>query len=185
MSGSWPMPFLCIPRRAMHGLVSMRSLPSCRCRSPVWPQRLCPDFLPPSCRRSPRTKKVWSEPSSASLRAFGCGAVCLPARPAHRGRDWRGPEVKGTHIMAKIGSFKKVSGELRGQIVTLSVQAKSVRIVTDEQASGNAPSHRVYVGDTAGGAAWSKRTSADRHCISVKPDDPRFVAHHFTHLFAG
>src|SRR3546814_9278987 len=61
--------------------------------------------------------------------------------------------------MAKIGSFKKVSGELRGQIVTLSVQAKSVRIVTDEQASGNAPSHRVYVGDTEVGAAWSKRTS--------------------------
>ena len=42
--------------------------------------------------------------------------------------------------MAKIGSFKKVSGELRGQITTLTLQAQSVRIVADEQASGNAPS---------------------------------------------
>src|SRR3546814_10505348 len=87
--------------------------------------------------------------------------------------------------MAKIGSFKKVSGELRGQIVTLSVQAKSVRIVTDEQASGNAPSHRVYVGDTEVGAAWSKRTSDDRPYLSVKLDDPSFVAPIFAQLFAG
>ena len=50
--------------------------------------------------------------------------------------------------MAKIGSFKKVSGELRGQITTLTLQAQSVRIVADEQASGNAPSHRVYIGDS-------------------------------------
>ncbi len=87
--------------------------------------------------------------------------------------------------MAKIGSFKKVSGELRGQIVTLSVQAKSVRIVADEQASGNAPSHRVYVGDAEVGAAWSKRTSDDRSYLSVKLDDPSFVAPIFAQLFSG
>ena len=34
--------------------------------------------------------------------------------------------------MAKIGNFKMVSGELRGQIVTLALQAKSVRIVAEE-----------------------------------------------------
>jgi uncharacterized protein (DUF736 family) len=94
-------------------------------------------------------------------------------------------EVKGTHIMAKIGSFKKVSGELRGQLTTLSVQAKSVRIVADEQASGNAPSHRVYVGDAEVGAAWSKRTSDDRSYLSVKLDDPSFVAPIFAQLFSG
>ncbi|MBD3772313.1 MAG: DUF736 domain-containing protein [Rhodobacteraceae bacterium] len=87
--------------------------------------------------------------------------------------------------MAKIGSFKKVSGELKGQIVTLSVQAKSVRIVADEQASGNAPSHRVYVGDAEVGAAWSKRTSDDRAYLSVKLDDPSLVAPIFAQLFAG
>ena len=87
--------------------------------------------------------------------------------------------------MAKIGSFKKVSGELRGQIVTLSVQAKSVRIVADEQASGNAPSHRVFVGEAEVGAAWSKRTQDDRTYLSVKLDDPSFVAPIFAQLFAG
>lgn len=87
--------------------------------------------------------------------------------------------------MAKIGSFKKVSGELRGQIVTLSVQAKSVRIVADEQATGNAPSHRVYVGDIEVGAAWTKHTSDDRPYLSLKLDDPSFVAPIFAQLFEG
>ncbi|MCK9545047.1 MAG: DUF736 domain-containing protein [Novosphingobium sp.] len=87
--------------------------------------------------------------------------------------------------MAKIGSFKKVSGELRGQITTLSVQAKAVRIVAEEQASGNAPSHRIHVGEAEVGAAWSKRTSDDRPYLSVKLDDPSFVAPIFAQLFEG
>jgi uncharacterized protein (DUF736 family) len=49
--------------------------------------------------------------------------------------------------MAKIGNFKMVSGELRGQIVTLALQAKSVRIVAEENTSGNAPTHRVLIGE--------------------------------------
>lgn len=56
--------------------------------------------------------------------------------------------------MAKIGNFKKVSGELRGQIATLALQAKSVRIVAEESTSSNAPSHRVLVGDVEIGAGW-------------------------------
>lgn len=87
--------------------------------------------------------------------------------------------------MAKIGSFKKVSGELRGQIITLSVQAKSVRIVADDQATGNTPSHRVYVGEAEVGAAWTKRTSDDRSYLSLKLDDPSFVAPIFAQLFEG
>ncbi len=49
--------------------------------------------------------------------------------------------------MANIGSFKKSgNGEFQGEIVTLSVQAKGVRIVPEpNRASDNAPSHRVYV----------------------------------------
>lgn len=85
--------------------------------------------------------------------------------------------------MAKIGSFKKVSGELRGDIVTLGLQAKAVRIVADEQASGNAPSHLVFVGDAEIGAAWEKRTSDDRPYLSVKLDDPSFIAPVFAQLF--
>jgi uncharacterized protein (DUF736 family) len=87
--------------------------------------------------------------------------------------------------MTKIGSFKKVSGEYRGQIITLSVQAKAVRIVEDSNAMGNAPTHHVHVGDAEVGAAWVKRTNDDRPYLSVKLDDPSFVAPIFAQLFEG
>jgi len=87
--------------------------------------------------------------------------------------------------MTKIGSFKKVSGEYRGQIITLSVQAKAVRIVEDGNATGNAPTHRVHIGDAEVGAAWVKRTTDDRPYLSVKLDDPSFVAPIFAQLFEG
>ena len=85
--------------------------------------------------------------------------------------------------MSKIGSFKKVSGELRGEIITLSVQAKSVRIVPVDSNGANAPSHRVMVGEADVGAAWSKRTSDDRGFLSVTLDDPSFVAPIFAQLY--
>jgi len=87
--------------------------------------------------------------------------------------------------MAKIGSFKKVSGEYRGQISTLLLQANSVRIAPDESASGNAPSHRIYVGEAEIGAAWSKKTQDKRPYLSVKLDDPSFVAPVFAQLYTG
>ena len=50
--------------------------------------------------------------------------------------------------MATIGTFKKTgNNEFTGDIVTLSVQAKGVRIVPEPRSTGeNAPSHRVFVG---------------------------------------
>lgn len=49
--------------------------------------------------------------------------------------------------MANIGSFKKSGNEFQGEIVTLSVQAKGVRIVPEAtRSTDNAPSHRIYVG---------------------------------------
>src|SRR6266700_7111059 len=49
--------------------------------------------------------------------------------------------------MANIGSFKKSGQEFQGEIVTLSLQTKGVRIVPEtDQTSDIAPSHRVYVG---------------------------------------
>lgn len=56
--------------------------------------------------------------------------------------------------MANIGSFKKSGSEFQGEIVTLSVQTKNVRIVPESnRANDNAPSHRVYVGRAEIGAA--------------------------------
>ena len=43
--------------------------------------------------------------------------------------------------MASTGSFKKVGGEFQGDIVTLSVQTKNVRIVPEtNRANDSAPS---------------------------------------------
>jgi uncharacterized protein (DUF736 family) len=86
--------------------------------------------------------------------------------------------------MANIGSFKKVGGEFQGEIVTLSVQTKNVRIVPEtNRPNDNAPSHRVYVGRAEIGAAWSKRSNEGRDYLSVKLDDPSFTAPIYANLF--
>ena len=87
--------------------------------------------------------------------------------------------------MANIGSFKKVgSSEFQGEIVTLSVQTKGVRIVPESNRSNdNAPSHRVYVGRAEIGAAWSKRSEEGRDYLSLKLDDPSFNAPIYANLF--
>jgi uncharacterized protein (DUF736 family) len=86
--------------------------------------------------------------------------------------------------MANIGSFKKSGQELQGEIVTLSLQTKGVRIVPEaDQTSDIAPSHRVYVGRAEIGAAWSKRSNDGRDYLSVKLDDPSFNAPIYANLF--
>lgn len=86
--------------------------------------------------------------------------------------------------MATIGTFKKTANEYAGEIVTLSVQARNVRIVPDEGSSNeNAPSHRVFVGRAEIGAAWSKRSNEGRDYLSLKLDDPSFTAPIYANLF--
>ncbi|SFU22481.1 DUF736 domain-containing protein [Mesorhizobium sp. YR577] len=87
--------------------------------------------------------------------------------------------------MATIGTFKKTeNNEFTGEIVTLSVQAKGVRIVPDTRSTGeNAPSHRVVVGRVEIGAAWSKRSNEGRDYLGLKLDDPSFNAPIFANLF--
>jgi len=86
--------------------------------------------------------------------------------------------------MANIGSFKKSGNEFQGEIVTLSVQTKNVRIVPESiRTSDNAPSHRVLVGRVEIGAGWSKRSNEGRDYISVKLDDPSFNAPIYANLF--
>ncbi|MFG1270857.1 DUF736 family protein, partial [Xanthobacter sp. DSM 14520] len=71
-------------------------------------------------------------------------ALRSPSRPQRCGLG----NGKRRSTMATIGTFKKTgANEFTGEIVTLSVQAKGVRIVPDMRANGeNAPSHRVLVG---------------------------------------
>ena len=86
--------------------------------------------------------------------------------------------------MANIGSFKKVGNEFQGEIVTLSLKAKGVRIVAETNRSNdNAPSHRIYVGRAEIGAAWSKRSEDGRDYLSLKLDDPSFTAPIYANMF--
>ena len=58
--------------------------------------------------------------------------------------------------MATIGVFKKAGSDLVGDITTLNVQTKNVRIVPEEnRANDIAPTHRVFSGKAEIGAAWS------------------------------
>jgi uncharacterized protein (DUF736 family) len=87
--------------------------------------------------------------------------------------------------MATIGTFKKSgANEFTGEIVTLSVQAKNVRIVPEaNRTNDNAPSHRVLVGRAEIGACWAKRSNEGRDYLAVKLDDPSFTAPIYANLF--
>lgn len=86
--------------------------------------------------------------------------------------------------MANIGSFTKSGESYKGEIVTMSVQTKNVRIVPEEaSANENAPTHRVFVGRAEIGAAWTKSSTEGRAYLSIKLDDPSFNAPIFANLF--
>ena len=85
--------------------------------------------------------------------------------------------------MANIGTFTKTEQGFVGEIVTLSFQARNVRLVPEASTSDNAPSHRVYVGRAEIGAAWAKRSNEGRDYLGVKLDDPSFTAPIFANLF--
>jgi len=87
--------------------------------------------------------------------------------------------------MATIGTFKKTgNNEYTGEIVTLSLQTKNVRIVSEARDTGeNAPSHRVFVGRAEIGAAWSKTSNEGRAYLGLKLDDPSFNAPIYANLF--
>ncbi|MAN76233.1 MAG: hypothetical protein CML24_03295 [Rhizobiales bacterium] len=87
--------------------------------------------------------------------------------------------------MATIGNFKKsATNEYTGEIMTLSVQAKNVRIAPDDRATGaNAPTHRVFVGRAEIGAAWAKKSNEGREYLGLKLDDLSFSHPIYANLF--
>jgi uncharacterized protein (DUF736 family) len=86
--------------------------------------------------------------------------------------------------MATIGTFKKTGKDYTGEIVTLSVQAKGVKITAqDGRGNDNTPSHRVLVGKAEIGAAWTKRSNEGRDYLALKLDDPSFTGPIYANLF--
>lgn len=87
--------------------------------------------------------------------------------------------------MANIGTFtKNADGSYIGEIITLSVQAKNVRITSDDnRASDNAPTHLIMVGRAEIGAGWARTSNEGRNYLSLKFDDPSFIAPIYANLF--
>ncbi len=86
--------------------------------------------------------------------------------------------------MANIGSFKKVGQEYQGDIVTLQMQARGVRIVPEDNRSNDkAPSHRVFAGKAEIGACWAEKSKGGANYLSVKLDDPSFTQPIYCNLF--
>lgn len=85
--------------------------------------------------------------------------------------------------MANIGTFTKTNDGFKGEIVTMSIQQKNVRIVAEPGGgTENAPSHRVFVGRAEIGAGWAKRSNEGREYVGIKLDDPSFTAPIYANL---
>src|SRR6185369_8157028 len=131
-------------------------------------------------RQESRVDSILRCAPALRVRRRSSSACRSPSRP----RWSRARNTNRRSDMATIGSFKKVGNDFQGEIVTLSLQAKGVRIVAEQNRSSNenAPSHRVFVGRAEIGAAWSKRSEEGRDYLSLKLDDPSFNAPIYANL---
>jgi uncharacterized protein (DUF736 family) len=161
---------------------------------PQWRRR---DFLPlgspPRARRRAGTpvRPFLARQESRSAAILRCAPALTGASSIACGLSIAietamvaGSDSHGVNDMATIGTFKKSGNEFQGEIFTLGVQAKGVRIVPEAgRTSDNAPSHRIFVGRAEIGAAWSKRSGEGRDYLSVKLDDPSFNTPIYANLF--
>lgn len=73
-------------------------------------------------------------------------------------RDGRGPERKRKIDVSVIGTFKAQGSEFTGEINTITIQAKSIRIGSAKRTTDAGPSDCVYSGRAEIGAASSPAT---------------------------
>ncbi len=86
--------------------------------------------------------------------------------------------------MANIGTFTKTEQGFTGEIATLNLRAKKVRLVPEPASSSkNAPAYRIYLERVEIGAAWANRSDEGRDYLSFKLDDPSFNAPIYANLF--
>jgi len=135
--------------------------------------------IPREARKSPQRR-----PPLRSGPQAGASPIVLGLSIAIEAAVVAGSKHNRRSDMANIGSFKKVGDDFQGEIITLSLQVKGVRIFAEtNRSSENAPSHRIYVGRAEIGAAWSKRSEEGRDYLSIKLDDPSFNAPIYANLF--
>lgn len=71
-----------------------------------------------------------------------------------------------------------------GEISTLNVQTKNIKIVPEQTRNNEiAPTHRVFLGKSENGAAWTKKSAENKDYLSIKFDDPSLIAPIYADLF--
>jgi uncharacterized protein (DUF736 family) len=79
--------------------------------------------------------------------------------------------------MTTIGTFTKTpDGSFHGAIRTLTLNVKGVEIRPVAATAEKAPDHRVFLGPTELGAAWTIVREDKPTCLSVRIDDPSLPA---------
>lgn len=79
--------------------------------------------------------------------------------------------------MAIIGAFhQQADGSYQGSITTLTLSVQSAQFRPAGKDSDKGPDFRIFSGETELGAAWTKTSREERPYLSVKLDDPSFVA---------
>ena len=87
--------------------------------------------------------------------------------------------------MAQLGTFKKLAdGSYEGTLRTLTLNVK-LRLAPAPASGENGPSHRAFAGPAEVGAAWQKTSKEGRSYLSVKLDDPTFMAPVYASLVAA
>jgi uncharacterized protein (DUF736 family) len=80
--------------------------------------------------------------------------------------------------MATIGTFTQNENDgFTGTVKTLTLNVKTVKLVSSESESERGPDFRIFAGAVELGAAWKKTArETQREYLSVKLDDPSFPA---------
>ncbi|OYW82599.1 MAG: hypothetical protein B7Z26_02805 [Asticcacaulis sp. 32-58-5] len=86
--------------------------------------------------------------------------------------------------MSIIGTFVKSDSGYTGNVKTVNLNFK-VRLSPIENPSKDGPQFRAYSGPAEIGAGWARTAENSREYISLKLDDPSFVAPIYASLFAS
>jgi uncharacterized protein (DUF736 family) len=78
--------------------------------------------------------------------------------------------------MAIIGTFKTQDGGYAGSVNTLTLAIKQAQFRATGADDGKSPDFRIFAGQAEIGAGWKKTSREAREYVSVKLDDPSFVA---------
>lgn len=78
--------------------------------------------------------------------------------------------------MATIGTFTRSRDGYAGSIRTPTLNIQLVQLRLNDKADDKEPDYRIFAGGLEFGAAWKRTSRENREYLSVKLDDPSFVA---------